>query len=515
MKKKEEQNPEEVEVKLKPLFGLQPGLYLTVIYAAALAVLLFLILFLPGIKKNGTEITFRSLPERVPVFIDGQYRGTTPCTLFVESGKREIEFRREFYQSVRWTQDVKGRLFGSLFFPRRDRLLRQLEQTDPAGFLAAHTGDLAQLALIGQFRDNYQPRPVIREAVEGSVYAGKGQPQRVEDFLYGGLPHITTPELLRDYVDGSALLASGGRVLTPEGLLRFLRDNLSLLDKNPGLPFLIHSLLPEDIQDTWNDAPAYTALWEGYRRRVSNSFPEAPVPRTRLTIAGVRFINLSGGSFVMGNDGLSLPHIVETGSFFMADREITKAQFQRFIIENPRWAPDKRETLLAEGLVNADYLRNWNDLGPDAPLIYVSFYAAEAYCRWLSAKPLPSGYTASLPTEAQWEWAAQADIAADPVFADRKRSGAVAAEPERANPLGIHDLTGNLWEWCADWYAPGSYFVAFNDGRKPAGIEKSVRGGSWANERAEVTYQTRGSQPPDWCTETLGFRPVIRMKNGR
>ena len=81
----------------------------------------------------------------------------------------------------------------------------------------------------------------------------------------------------------------------------------------------------------------------------------------------------------------------------------------------------------------------------------------------------------------------------------------------------LFDLKGNLWEWCDNWYAPAAPLVtsrnsSYNEpyyGNYDA-VEKTVRGGSWAND--SISISTRGSQPPSWCTEFLGFRPVLVRK---
>ena len=73
---------------------------------------------------------------------------------------------------------------------------------------------------------------------------------------------------------------------------------------------------------------------------------------------------------------------------------------------------------------------------------------------------------------------------------------------------------GNLWEWCENWYFPsdsvnGSFGLP---GISYDGVEKAVRGGSWANPESEIKISTRGSQNPSWCTPFLGFRPVLVKK---
>jgi formylglycine-generating enzyme required for sulfatase activity len=78
----------------------------------------------------------------------------------------------------------------------------------------------------------------------------------------------------------------------------------------------------------------------------------------------------------------------------------------------------------------------------------------------------------------------------------------------------VVDMLGNLAEWSEDWYhVSGYYFEKIGERGtfSPQGIQKVVRGGSWANEVSYLDERTRGSLPPEWCSDSVGFRPVAIM----
>jgi len=73
-------------IELKTVFGIKPGIYMTVYYSIILVLLLFMLLVFPGLKNYGSRISFEGNPDEISVWIDDIYAGTTPFTTFVEKG---------------------------------------------------------------------------------------------------------------------------------------------------------------------------------------------------------------------------------------------------------------------------------------------------------------------------------------------------------------------------------------------------------------------------------------------
>lgn len=219
----------------------------------------------------------------------------------------------------------------------------------------------------------------------------------------------------------------------------------------------------------------------------------------------------------MGADGNSFPYPAAVDDFMIMDREVTNDLYTMFLNENSEWRLENIEGLIQQNLVNQDYLKDFTDSENDTPVKYISWYAADAFCGWLQSK-LPaylSGYTVRLPDETEWEWAALTETSESGIFKDSGLAGPASTDGRLPNSSGLYDLKGNLWEWCNNWYAPASGLISSRDPiynesyiGEYDGIEKSVRGGSWANEN-NISTSARGSQPLTWCTDFLGFRPVL------
>jgi len=287
------------------------------------------------------------------------------------------------------------------------------------------------------------------------------------------------------------------------------------------------------------------------------------------------FIEIPPGPFVMGSQKgdedawedefgnpaqLNIPY-----RYWIARYPVTVAQYAAFLAagggaeDAPWWTETGRAWRRGEwdSQVTEDWLKDWlkqrpraeravpmwwhyQESYPNRPVMGVSWFEAAAYCRWLDAQlrayvpgtsevpgtwVIPSGYCVRLPTEAEWEKAARAgdarrfpwgDAAWDENRANIERkvghASAVCSFPAGATPGGIHDLSGNVWEWTASLYRPYPYRA--DDGRNAPEAEgpRVVRGGSWNFSRRLARCAVRSGLAPDYFFLTrLGFRVVVSL----
>ncbi len=226
-------------------------------------------------------------------------------------------------------------------------------------------------------------------------------------------------------------------------------------------------------------------------------------------------VPIEGGNFLMGSKVGDLDerpvNEITVGTFDMSETEITFAQYDFFCDQTGRVKP--------------------KDLGfgrGDRPVIFVSWDDAVAYCNWLSGE---TGDNYRLPTEAEWEFAAGGGINNRTVWAGTNNenelstfgnlastSGAdnfVNTAPVKsfvANQLGLFDLSGNVEEWCFDWYGE-AYYLETNPGAAnpqgpAAGSEKVLRGGNFSDEAQNTRVASRNAASPTVTNSLIGFRVV-------
>jgi formylglycine-generating enzyme required for sulfatase activity len=198
--------------------------------------------------------------------------------------------------------------------------------------------------------------------------------------------------------------------------------------------------------------------------------------------AGMTFVWIPPGDFMMGSetgddDERPVHRVTISRGFWMGKYEVTKAQWETVMDTRP-WE--------GEHYVNPD---------PDSPASHLSFAAAESFATRLNEK----GYGRfRLPTEAEWEYACRAGSTTAFPFGDDPgalsahawyKANAMDAGTKHALPVGqrvpnawgLHDMMGNVYEWCADWYGADYYerSPAADPVNTEPGVNHVVRGGAW------------------------------------
>ena len=255
--------------------------------------------------------------------------------------------------------------------------------------------------------------------------------------------------------------------------------------------------------------------------------PEPPVvtPSPSVTNSiGMKLILVLPGEFAMGSpdsdsmgcDGERPAHRVRiTKPFYLGAYPVTQAEYERVMGSNP--------SDLAVSEFGSPALRALI-ISPNKPVNGVSWEDAHDFCRRLSALPGEVGRAYCLPTEAQWEYACRAGSTTRWCFGDddtqlgdyawfSENSGMTqSVGQKRCNRWALYDMHGNVWEWCADLYAP--YAMCAEDAPQVAetGSGRMCRGGG-ANFDAKSCRSAvrRSITKPGYHDVTLGFRVAMTV----
>jgi formylglycine-generating enzyme required for sulfatase activity len=244
--------------------------------------------------------------------------------------------------------------------------------------------------------------------------------------------------------------------------------------------------------------------------------------RVRDTLTNIEMLLVPAGTFTMGcsastqyvcNSNESPTHEVTlTQPFYMGRYEVTQAQWTAMMGSNPSW-------FQGSGYPNA----------ANRPVERVSWnMIASGSTSFMSRTGL------RLPTEAEWEYAYRAvtttafhSYAAQPNGFNNDtllgniawysgNNGAFGSSTygtkvvggKLANGLGLHDMAGNVWEWCQDWYEPYSSASVTNPTGPTTGTNRVLRGGDWFNNSSSCRASMRGGLTPVTLNSEFGFRVV-------
>jgi formylglycine-generating enzyme required for sulfatase activity len=218
-------------------------------------------------------------------------------------------------------------------------------------------------------------------------------------------------------------------------------------------------------------------------------------------------VEVPAGTFLMGssNDigsvGEHPQHKVKVAGFLMARFEITNAQYMAFCQATKHKPPMDPHWIEI-------YARDY----PDYPVVNITYQEGLDYCQWLS-KVIDK--EARLPTEAEWEYAAQGSTPGTTLeIAGQELLPTTKVGSYQPNKLGLYDMLGNVWEWCSDWYDVSYYQQSPEDNpRGPeTGDSRVIRGGSWAESVKANRVTNRSHGLPDGESPTIGFRVVAQTR---
>ena len=156
--------------------------------------------------------------------------------------------------------------------------------------------------------------------------------------------------------------------------------------------------------------------------------------------------------------------------------------------------------------------------GGACPVENVSWEDAQRFVAKLNTRN--DGFVYSLPTEAQWEYAARAgrdgkwagDVKEMAWYSDNSGGRTQSVGTKRANAFGLYDMHGNVWEWCADWYDRYPKTPETDPLGAAKGKYRILRGGSWKDGPADARSAYRGGLSPDTKYKDIGFRVVARAR---
>ncbi len=429
-------------VTIKPLAGMKPGVWLTILYILIIAIIIVGAGIVPDVMSSKTVTEFRNSGKSSAVYVDGSYIGGTPCAASLDTGVHSVQYRIGDISVETFEVDVPSRIFFNWLFPRKYVVERNSDIGTDA-YLALTREfflDVAAYSSIREYDNVYRYPPLFTNYANTVKDLGYNL-----QFLPFAAQFITTREMLSDAKTAFALL---------------------------GIDY--------------DFSPIEEAVKNGSFR--SESLPVYDSPRGLDTLETDDFTVLG---YIYG-DGAN--------EYSLAETPVNETMYAFFVRENPKWSRDNKKNLIAEGLVDDMYLEGvtltTTRLSYKA-VTNISYYAARAFCEWLSKKTETEVF---LPSELQWT---AASCSTDHTFLKTKTAIG-------ANGVGPAGMIGGVWEFTSTYYVPNDNavnssiqeFLSMNN----FVVNPIVKGGSYLSNVDTISSFTIGVASPDICTDTYGFR---------
>lgn len=269
-------------------------------------------------------------------------------------------------------------------------------------------------------------------------------------------------------------------------------------------------------------------VWDCYADNIRWGLVKFKVeaPGSGCSNSFMEMVEVAGGTFQMGSltDGPNEQpvHAVTLADYCIGKYEVTQQQWFDVMGGYPQ---DEPKVIYGAGSNYPVYYISWDDITGTTGSVAYSYngvdYRTDGFCYKLSYKVDPElSYKYRLPTEAEWEYAARGGNQSKGYLYSGSNTiddvawydGALTHEvgSKLANELGIYDMTGNVSEWCSDWYGPYNSSAQTNPVGAASGIYRIRRGGGWNNEPGLCTVTLRSfNNTGVGYFSYIGFRLVV------
>ena len=189
-------------------------------------------------------------------------------------------------------------------------------------------------------------------------------------------------------------------------------------------------------------------------------------------------------------------HQVTLSSYYIGETEVTQALWTAVMGDNPSWFK-----------------------GDNLPVEQVSWEDCQTFIGKLNGL---TGKRFRLPTEAEWEYAARGGNRSNHTqysggsmiddvawYGGNSGNKTHSVKTKKPNELGLYDISGNVWEWCQDWYGYYGSNAQTNPTGPGSGSNRVIRGGSWLNFVRDCRSSFRGNRSPGGHNVNLGFRLAL------
>jgi formylglycine-generating enzyme required for sulfatase activity len=444
-------------------------------------------------KQADAILEIETIPEGATIFLEGVNLGESPLSAFYKPGNYPIRIVKDGFVSIE----------NQMLEVKTPKTHKSYTLEENVGYLTVNTNPLAMVYFNNQKVSNYKNVKLAPQLVKIKVVMPKAETQEQQIVLKRNDKQVI--DMFPNVQTGSLQIA-----VTPfDAVLEITGD---AGEKYNAIGTHLFEDIPVGTYTIKVSATSYTTATETSILKTGETSnksikllkPTTTVAAVSKSTDGIDMVFVKGGTFIMGctseqsdcaGDGKPT-HQVTISDFQIGKYEITQKQWTAIMSSNPSYF-----------------------IGDNLPVEQVSWNDVQEFIQKLNKR---TGKKYRLPTEAEWEYAARGgqqggskkyagsnnieEVAWCKINSD---SNTHPVGQKKANALGIFDMSGNVWEWCSDWYGDYSNGSQSNPLGVSSGENRVNRGGSWAGEPEICSVSFRGDYIPDGRYFGIGFRLVL------
>lgn len=477
--------PQIAKVKLPEIGGIRSGVYILTIIILIAAIIIFLIGFLPGIKKGGRFVTFNSELENVAVYVDDTFITGLPGQQFIKSGEHTLTYKKG---GIVLSEDILT-VDHPLFLTWLIRRKMVVNFTD----FNLSSDKIKQLRAFDLQMISNQSRITSFTSVVNYIPYALSYAKDAINYEF------STKTIELDLDTMSSFISS-------IEMLNDIQNAYNMIAINVGNNF--------NIASTFFDGTNANDIGEIATTHSDTKFIKTQASQLTFDDVSISTVLIPANQFVMGDKVIySYPKVSEAGvsvkteGFYITTSPISQYVYSLFVEDNPTWKKSNIDNLVSKELVDRNYLKGiaLSTLYPNfTPITNISYNSANALASWISSK---TELNVSIPTEEYWSSAA----ITSQEFVNNSYSKVLVSINQNSNRAQL--MLGGIWEFTNTPFIAYSRLldessVLNNITDLNLNVDIVVKGGSILN--TSTTVSSVGVMERDACFDYLGFRVIYK-----
>ncbi|UPA15913.1 SUMF1/EgtB/PvdO family nonheme iron enzyme [Borrelia coriaceae] len=479
-------NEELLTVKLKPILGIIPKVYVTFTIIILPLIIILSLIINTKLNNPGAYLKIKTNINNAHVYLDEKYIGRTPLKKYINATKGTIKIQRLGFESYEKKIEIQHRFFTSY------QLNIDLKLKDPDKIIAQRQKELSIMTKIKNTNDNTKLIPIFSFIVNDL----QSSPKHIKKFFKTSIAYIHSDTIFKDFLVAYKNIYSINDN-NNQKIWKSLQQNFNLEDR--AIIWFFENLDKEQQKQISNETWFKTLIKKLKNENKILKFETKNINLPLTNFKKIKSQNIASiQNYKLYSQNFTLKTTYKLKEFLIQNKNVTKAEYQKFLNENPKWTLNNKDNLIKKELVDESYLKTFKQMSSNEDITHISYHAAIEYARWYSSN-LPKGFKARLPISQEWELY-QKEV------------------PKAIESLNINEISKKVGFWNLMQNSSFNESFLFQDtndiypeNSNFNSLITEIRTYNY-NNNPTLKPSTKASFLKHWCSPNIGFRIVIEKE---